>query len=124
MVCRFLVDTARLAMELVREPIDLEQDMKRSGHYTRRVRKEEIANKVRTLFQEGEVIRQNVKEMEVKLRTAMAPGGLSSRNFDMYVAMLRAMDSAGSSSSSSSDSAKLTSIIQSKLAQHTLIEAA
>jgi len=60
------VDTARLAIELKREPIDPEQDIGRSGRISRRVKKAEIERQVRRLMQEeeGETIRSNMQKMK------------------------------------------------------------
>lgn len=50
---RFLVDTAKLAIELEREPIDPAQNLGDDGKIKRRVRKEEIERKIRKLMQQG-----------------------------------------------------------------------
>jgi hypothetical protein len=66
------VDTARLAVELEREPVDPEQDIGQNGRIRRRV------------------IRQNVQKMKLSAQRAVAPAGSSTRNFENYVCLLHA----------------------------------
>jgi hypothetical protein len=86
------VDTARLAVELEREPVDPEQDIGQNGRIRRRVRKAEISKQIRKLMQEeeGRVIRQNVQKMKLSAQRAVAPAGSSTRNFENYVCLLHA----------------------------------
>lgn len=94
--CSFLVDTARLALELEREPVDPEQDFGPHGRVTRRVRQAEIERQVRRLLleKEGQTIRQNMQKMKLKAQSAVASGGSSRMNFENYVWLLHAKDSA------------------------------
>lgn len=88
---RFLVDTAKLAIELEREPIDPAQNLGDDGKIKRRVRKEEIERKIRKLMQQGgdRTIRHNTQQMTQNARRAVASGGPSARNFEQYVSLLR-----------------------------------
>jgi len=98
-VHRFLVDTARLAIELEREPIDPKQDLGEHGRIIRRVRKAEIEKKVCRLMQkeEGRIIRENMQTMKVNAQRALASGGSSRKNFETYIGMLTAKAFAASS---------------------------
>ncbi|KAG0565988.1 hypothetical protein KC19_7G029400 [Ceratodon purpureus] len=95
---RFLVDTAKLAIELEREPLDRAQDIGNGHRIKRRVRKEEISRQVHKLMheEEGRVIRQNVQQMKLNAQRAVAPGGSSTRNFENYVCLLHARATAAS----------------------------
>ena len=92
------MDTAKLAFELEREPLDPAQDIGEGGRIKRRVRKAEIARQVQRLIQEeeGRIIRQNVQEMKLNAQRAVAPGGLSTRSFENYVCLLHARANAAS----------------------------
>jgi len=94
------VDTAKLAIELKREPLDPEQDLGMNGMIIRRVKKEEIERQVRRLMQEeeGQIIRRNMQKMKVNAERAVASEGSSRRNFENYVWLLRTKDSAASDS--------------------------
>ena len=94
--CRFLVDTAKIAIEVKREPIDPEQDLGEFDRIFRRVKKSEIERQVRKLMQEeeGRIVRENMQNMKRNVERAVALGGSSRTNFEKYVQLLRAKASA------------------------------
>ncbi|CAK9857079.1 unnamed protein product [Sphagnum jensenii] len=82
MNCRFLVDTAKLAMEM-KEGTD--------GF----VSKQEVERKIRALMEEveGELIKSNMKEMRSHARQAVAEGGTSKQSLQVYINYLRTLQS-------------------------------
>ncbi|KAH9561406.1 hypothetical protein CY35_05G021000 [Sphagnum magellanicum] len=78
LICRFLVDTAKLAIEIQKNKDEL-------------VTKEEVEWKVRALMQgeEGQCIKRNVVIMQRNARKAVADGGISKQNFEAYIDHLR-----------------------------------
>ncbi|KAG0564621.1 hypothetical protein KC19_8G125900 [Ceratodon purpureus] len=95
-ISRFLVDTAKLAIEVKREPIDPEQDLGEYDRIFRRVKRSEIEKQVRRLMQEeeGRIVRENMQNMKRNVERAVALGGSSRTNFEKYVQLLRAKASA------------------------------
>lgn len=94
------MDTWKFALELERQPIDTSLDvLSFHGFYTRRVKQEDVTQKAKRLMveDEGKTLRNNVMDMRMKLRSAVAPGGTSSRSFDDYTNLLRSIDAAKAS---------------------------
>lgn len=87
---RFLVDMARVAIELKANPYTEEElagDVVRPELF---YSGEEIAKKARSLMQgaEGQVVRENIQKLRADAREAGAPKGSSRRNFEAYVRLL------------------------------------
>ncbi|CAN5961946.1 unnamed protein product, partial [Sphagnum jensenii] len=77
LICRFLVDTAKLAIEIQKN---------KDGLVTN-----EVEQKARALMQgeEGQCIKRNVVKMQRNARKAVADGGISKQNFEAYIDHLR-----------------------------------
>lgn len=88
---RFLVDSVKVAIDLVGNPYTKEQLEGEEVRPKRSVSREEIEEKVRRLMQEaeGKVVRQNMQGLRRKAREAGAPGGSSRTNFETYVQILQ-----------------------------------
>ncbi|CAK9190443.1 unnamed protein product [Sphagnum troendelagicum] len=82
MNCRFLVDTAKLAMEMKKGTDGF-------------VSKQEVERNIRALMEEveGESIESNMKEMRSHARQAVAEGGTSKQNLEVYINYLRTLQS-------------------------------
>ncbi|CAM6071635.1 unnamed protein product [Sphagnum tenellum] len=82
MNCRFLVDTAKLAMEMKKGTDGF-------------VSKQEVERNIRALMEEveGESIKRNMKEMRSHARQAVAEGGTSKQNLEVYINYLRTLQS-------------------------------
>ncbi|CAK9856982.1 unnamed protein product, partial [Sphagnum jensenii] len=78
LICRFLVDTAKLAIEIQKNKDGL-------------VTKQEVERKVRALMQgeEGQCLKRNVVIMQRNAKKAVADGGISKQNFEAYIDHLR-----------------------------------
>ncbi|KAH9573565.1 hypothetical protein CY35_01G007700 [Sphagnum magellanicum] len=82
MNCRFLVHTAKLAMEMKKGTDGF-------------VSKQEVERNIRALMEEveGESIKNNMKEMRTHARQAVAEGGTSKQNLQVYINYLRTLQS-------------------------------
>ncbi|KAH8972797.1 hypothetical protein BDL97_01G010900 [Sphagnum fallax] len=82
MNCRFLVDTAKVAMEMKKGTDGF-------------VSKQEVERNIRALMEEveGESIKSNMKEMRTHARQAVAEGGTSKQNLQVYINYLRTLQS-------------------------------
>jgi hypothetical protein len=82
MNCRFLVHTAKLAMEMKKGTDGF-------------VSKQEVERNIRALMEEveGESIKSNMKEMRSHARQAVAEGGTSKQNLQVYINYLRTLQS-------------------------------
>ncbi|CAM6045791.1 unnamed protein product [Sphagnum compactum] len=82
MNCRFLVHTAKLAMEMKKGTDGF-------------VSKQEVERNIRALMEEveGESIKSNMKEMRTHARQAVAEGGTSKQNLQVYINYLRTLQS-------------------------------
>jgi len=90
MLCRFLVDTVKVALELIGRAYTQEELESKDVMPMRFVTKEEIEKKVRSLMHDLEikVVRENVQKLKTKARDVGALGGSSHRNFEAYVRLL------------------------------------
>ncbi|KAG0591075.1 hypothetical protein M758_1G143800 [Ceratodon purpureus] len=91
LICRFLVDTARVAMELQKDPPSENDVDNMVVNPMRHVTREEIAVKVRKLMreEEGSAVRARMASMRDAAAEATAAGGSSRRSLDAYVQLLR-----------------------------------
>ncbi|CAK9254625.1 unnamed protein product [Sphagnum jensenii] len=82
MNCRFLVHTAKVAMEMKKGTDGF-------------VSKQEVERNIRALMEEveGESIKSNMKEMRSHARQAVAEGGTSKQNLEVYINYLRTLQS-------------------------------
>ncbi len=81
-LCRFLVHTAKVAMEMKKGTDGF-------------VSKQEVERNIRALMEEveGESIKSNMKEMRSHARQAVAEGGTSKQNLQVYINYLRTLQS-------------------------------
>jgi hypothetical protein len=89
-VCRFLVDTVKLATEVPRGPRTIASVLDIKENPAPLVTKEVIERSVRLLMQEdgGSAVRGNMQKMMTSAHKAVQPGGTSRRNVETYVSLL------------------------------------
>lgn len=90
MLCRFLVDVVKVAIELKGKVYTKEQLESEEVMPLRFMSKEEIEKKARSLIHEAEgaVARENIQKLRAKARDVVAPGGSSRTSFEAYVRLL------------------------------------
>lgn len=89
-MCRFLVDTAKLAIEVPRGARTIASVIDNKENPSPLVTKEVIERSVRMLMQEdgGFAVRENMRKMKTSAQKAVQPGGTSRRNVETYVSLL------------------------------------
>lgn len=89
-VCRFVVDTAKLAIEVPRGIRTIASAIDLKGNPAPLVAKEVIERSVRMLMQEdgGSAVRENMQKMKTSAQKAVRPGGTSRRNLETYISLL------------------------------------
>lgn len=89
-MCRFLVDTVKLALEVPRGARTIASVINPKEHPAPLVTKEVIEHSVRLLMQEdeGRAVRENMQKMNASARKAVQPGGTSRRNVETYISLL------------------------------------
>ena len=95
-MCRFLVDTVKLAMEVPRGARTIASVLNPQENPAPLVTKEVIERSVRMFMQEdgGFAVRENMQKMSTSARNAVQPGGTSTRNFETYISLLHMKASA------------------------------